>query len=187
MEKGRLVTTGGFDGEGWVTGLTTAITELAKIQHGYWTEWDAQRQAHKRDRTGWSPWGHKVYELSSFYGHTSSEGAYFERSYGPLRNNLEQAKRALTGHPALERAEEPSTGNDGLQIGILSRGSRGNMTTIVAGLVARGSEPTGRPRRSCRPFSTPTMIDRRRGLWRICRSDVTWPFSTGCDSERKFR
>ena len=141
MEKGEPVTTGGFDAKGWVAGLTTAITELAEIQHGYWTELEAQGARSERDRTGWSPWKHPVHELSSFYWHASSEGAYFERSYGPLRDTLEQAKRALAAHPALKRAEEASTGNGELTIGILSGGGIGNMSRIVAGLVARGSQP----------------------------------------------
>ena len=108
MEKGGPVTTGGFDAEGWVVGLTTAITELAEIQHGHWTELEAQRQARsERDRTGWSPWGQKVHELSSFYGRASSEGAYFERNYGPLCDALKKARRALAAHPVLERVGEP--------------------------------------------------------------------------------
>ena len=141
MEKGGPVTTGGFDAEGWVVGLTTAITELAEIQHGHWTELEAQRQARsERDRTGWSPWGQKVHELSSFYGRASSEGAYFERNYGPLCDALKKARRALAAHPVLERVGEPSTGNDKLTIYLLSGGGACNMTSIVAGLVARGSE-----------------------------------------------
>ena len=141
MEKGEPVTTGGFDAEGWVDGLTTAITELAEIQHGYWTELETHRARSERDRAGWSPWKYPVHELSSFYRYASSKGAYFERSYGPLCDTLEQAKRALAAHPALERAEKASTGNGEFTIGILSGGGSGHMSSIVAGLVARGSEP----------------------------------------------
>ena len=136
------MTTGGFDAEGWVAGLTTAITELAEIQHGYWDELELHRARSERDRTGWSPWKHPVHELSSFYSHASSGGARFERHYGPLLDTLEQAKHALAAHPALERAEEASTGNGELTIGLLAGGGGiANARRIVAGLVARGSEP----------------------------------------------
>ena len=139
------MTSGGFSAEDWIDRLTTALTNLAKVQVPYLAEY----YKHNPYVQVFEEWGDKsvvfpLDDLRLLYaiarrGNIRDEAEY----YAPLCDVLDPVRHILRSHPTLARVVSPVIGKDDFWMEILNSGGLTCTTDLIAGLIARAAELSG--------------------------------------------